>query len=236
MELSWLDLSQLTEMQKRKLLSFLDSYLTAGRRKRFEEVLSLRTRHFTVAAEDTYHEHNASALIRTCDCFGIQDMHVIERFHEFRIARGMTKGAEKWVDVHFYEEENNTRACINHLKSDGYRIVATTPHTNSRTLDDFDITQPAAFFFGREKDGLTSDVMEMADEHLKIPMVGFTESFNVSVSAALILHSVTARMRSAKNIPWQLTEKERTEKNIEWCLKTIQNSQQICEDFVDKMF
>ncbi len=219
----------------KNLLQYLESYLTERRNALFDKVLSNRTRHITVVAEDTYQEHNASALIRTCDCFGIQDFHILEKHNEFKIAKGMAKGAEKWVDVHMYEgAENKEQECIDRLRKNGYKIVATTPHNNDCLLDAFDLSQKSALFFGREKYGLSDCIIEQADSFLKIPMVGFTESFNISVSTAIILHTLTNKLREIPDIPWQLTEKERIAKKIEWCIKTIQNGKKIALDFLNE--
>jgi tRNA (guanosine-2'-O-)-methyltransferase len=186
-----------------------------------------------VVAEDTFRDHNASALIRTCDCFGIQDMHVIEEYHTFRIARGMAKGAQKWVDVHFYNEyEDNVQFCIDTLKKTGYKIVAATPHHTDTNLQEFDIGKPAAICFGKEKAGLSKQVLQQADDFIKIPMVGFSESFNISVSAAIILQTLTSQLHKRRDIAWQLSDMEVMELKLDWCLKTIQNGPKIATDFL----
>ncbi len=219
---------------KEQLLEYLTGYLTPRRKSRFKDVLKYRTRHITIVAEDTFREHNASALIRTCDCFGIQDMHIIEEYHTFRIARGMAKGAQKWVDVHFYNEyEDNVQKCIDELRDKKYRIVAACPHANGKDPEDFDISLPFAIFFGKEKAGLSKKVMEQADEFITIPMVGFTESFNISVSAAIILHSLTSRLHKTNDPDWHLTSEEQRDVLLDWSIKTIQNGPRIARDFLN---
>lgn len=232
MQYDWIDISALEDTRKRALLKYLESYLSERRSQLFDRILNHRTRHFSIAAEDTYQEHNASALIRTCDCFGIQDMHVVEEYNEFRIAKGMAKGAEKWVDVHFYEAEDNMQECIDHLRAMNYSIVATSSHKNDCLLEDFDVERPSVFFFGQEKNGLTDQVLDQADAFLKVPMVGFTESFNISVSAAIILNVVSSKLRESSSIAWQLSEQEKIDKKIEWSLKTICNAEPIFNDFL----
>ena len=194
-----------------KLLEYLESFLTPRRQGLFKEVLNERTNHFTIAVEDVYQLHNTSAVIRSCDVFGIQNVHVIEEVNIKRIDREIAMGAQKWVNVNRYDSTNK---CIDNLKNKGYQIVATTPHDDSKVLHDFDIHKPAAFFFGREQQGLSDVVMNAADSKLHIPMVGFTESLNISVSAAILLQHVTSKLRKT-DIKWQLTEEEKLEKRLD---------------------
>ena len=214
-----------------KLLEYLESYLTDNRRQRFNDVLSMRTKHFTVATEDVYQLHNTSAVIRSCDVFGIQDIHVVEEVNTKKIDREIAMGAQKWVDVHRY---NSVKECIHHLKNEGYRIVATTPHTEDNALKDFDATEKACFFFGRETEGLSQDVMDAADEFLKIPMVGFTESLNISVSAAIILEHTTSKLRES-TLDWKLSDEELVAKRFDWIKKTIKNYDAIVQHYYDTL-
>ncbi len=211
-------------MTKKELVVYLESYLTERRKNLFQEVLSQRTRHFTVAIEDVFQRHNASAVVRSCEIFGIQDIHIIENKYQYKVSRHVAKGAQKWLDFHWYKnpEEDNTQVCIDKLKADGYQIIATTPHNESCMLHDFDVTKKSVFFFGVEKAGLSEKVMSQADGFLKIPMAGFTESLNISVAAAIILQDVTQRLRQS-DVSWQLSEAEKLDKRIDWAKKTINN-------------
>ncbi len=223
-------------IDKGQLLEYLQTYLTPQRMSLFDKVVANRTRHFTIVAEDTYQEHNASALVRTCDCFGIQDLYIIEEYNRYRLAKGMAQGAEKWIDLHFYSEhKDNIQACIDDLRSNGYAIVATTPHEKESILEEYDVTRRSAFFLGQEKKGLSPQILEQADAFVRIPMFGFTESFNVSVSAALLLQSIVRRMRENPGINWQLSEKEILDLKIDWCLRSIKNSHMIVERYFDGM-
>ncbi|SNS23532.1 TrmH family RNA methyltransferase [Dokdonia pacifica] len=208
-----------------KLLDYLQSYLTDRRRDLFDRVLSERTYHFTVAVEDVYQLHNTSAVIRSCESFGVQNLHVIEEVNVKRIDREIAMGAQKWVDVH---RHTSTKACVQSLKADGYRIIATTPHKKAYRLEDFDITQKAAIFFGRETEGLSPEVLEAADDFIYIPMVGFTESLNISVSAAITLQYIMTRLKST-DISWQLSTAEIFEKKMEWTKKMIKDVDRIVE-------
>ncbi|MDD7884908.1 RNA methyltransferase [Flavivirga sp. 57AJ16] len=213
-----------------KLLEHLETYLTENRKVRFDRVLSQRTKHFTVATEDVYQLHNTSAVIRSCDVFGIQEVHIVEERNSKRIDREIAMGAQKWVDLNRYSTVSD---CILDLKEKKYQIVATTPHTNDCELHEFDITKKSCFFFGRETEGLSQEVMDAADCYLKIPMVGFTESLNISVSAAIILQHVTTKLRQT-TINWQLTEEELLEKRLDWITKTIKSYDEIVERFYNQ--
>lgn len=214
-------------MDKKALLVALESYLTDSRKARFEKVLSQRTRHFTVAVENIFQSHNASAVMRSCDCFGIQDLHVIANSNKYELSRHVAMGAQKWVNMHSYhKKENNTQECIDILKTQGYQIVATTPHTDDILLPEFDVSKKSAFFFGTEKGGLSDIVLDQADTFLRIPMHGFTESFNISVSAALLLSDVSHRMRKS-GVNWQLSEEEIIDLKIDWAIKSIPSGHKI---------
>lgn len=214
-------------MGQQELLNYLESYLTERRRELFKEVLSNRTRHFTLVTEDVYQLHNTSAVMRTCDIFGIQDLHVVEEIQGKRIDKEIAMGAQKWVDLHRHDHIDT---CISELKQKGYRIIATTPHKDSQFLDDFDVTQKAAIFFGKESTGLSDKVFKQADGFLKIPMYGFTESLNISVSAAIILQQLVAELRKTE-VNWQLTEEEQLLKRLDWTKKTVKSIEQIIERY-----
>lgn len=209
------------------LLTYLETYLTEQRKARFKQVLSERTRHFTVVTEDVYQLHNTSAVIRSCDVFGIQDLHVVEEKVSKRIDKEIAMGAQKWVSLYRY---NSITDCMNTLKNSGYQIIATTPHDNSTMLHEFDISKKSAFFFGKENEGLSDKVMKEADGFLKIPMYGFTESLNISVSAAIILQDVVSRLKQS-DVNWQLKEEEIPQIELEWAKRTIKASDEIIERY-----
>lgn len=209
------------------LLEHLETYLTENRLERFLDVVNQRTRHFTVATEDVYQLHNTSAVIRSCDVFGIQEVNIVEERNSKRIDREIAMGAQKWVDVNRY---HSIKDCIEAIKENGYQIVATTPHTKDCMLHEFDVTQKSCFFFGRETEGLSKEVLDSADVFLKIPMSGFTESLNISVSAAIILQQVTTKLKQT-NIDWRLTEQQQLEKRLDWCKKTIKSYEEIITRF-----
>ena len=206
-----------------KYLEFLENILTDNRKERFSNVLANRTNHFTVAMEDVFQLHNTSAVMRSCEVFGVQELNVVEEKFGKSIDKEIAMGAQKWVDVNRFESISN---CIDSLKSKGYQIIATTPHENDCMLDDFDISKKSAFFFGTERDGLSEEVLKNADGFLKIPMVGFTESLNISVSAAITLQNLTNRLRKS-DVKWQLSEEEILVKRLQWAKNSIKDIKRI---------
>lgn len=218
-------------MIDKNLLTYLESLLTPKRKERFLEVLGLRTNFLTVVAEDVFQMHNASAIVRSCDVFGIQQLHlIVDRFGN-RIDKNIAVGAQQWVDINSYK---NAAECIGYLRDQGCRIVATTPSPEAIDLNAYNLNQKTAIFFGTEKEGLSHEVLEAADDTLQIPMVGFSESLNVSVSVAIILQVLTAKLRESE-ISWQLNEKEILAKRLDWAKKTIKNSDQIIERYYSEI-
>lgn len=215
------------------LISFLSQFVTPERFETFNRVIQYRTKYISVALEDIYQPHNASAVLRTCDCFGVQDVHIIENRNTYKVNPDVALGASKWLNLYRYsEKENNTLDAINELRNKGYRIVATTPHTNDVNLDDFDIEKSKfVLFFGTELQGLSQLMMDNADEYLKIPMYGFTESFNISVSAALTMHHLSEKMRKS-NINWQLSEEEKDQILLNWLKTTVKRSDEIISEYL----
>lgn len=218
------------------MLTYLASYVTKKRLALFDKVLSERTRYLTVVLEDIYQSQNASAVLRTCDCFGIQDVHVIENRNVFNVNNEVALGASKWLCITKYnEEQNNSLTAINTLKEKGYRIVATTLHGKSTSLPDFDLTKgKAAFVFGSELPGVTKSILNEADEFLKIPMYGFTESFNISVSVAIILSELSGKLRKLDDKIWKLNEEEKKYLKLQWIKNTVKASRQLEELFLKK--
>jgi tRNA (guanosine-2'-O-)-methyltransferase len=206
---------------------FLEGFVTAERREKFEKILRQRTNHLTVVVEDVYQLHNTSAVMRSCEVFGVQELHVVEERFGKTIDKEIAMGAQKWVDVY---RHTCVQDAIDTARQKGYRIIATTPHQDDTLLDDFDLSTPAAIFFGTEKEGLSSQVIEQADGFLKIPMAGFTESLNISVSAAIILQNLTSRLRKSE-IDWRLTEEEILAKRLDWMKKSIKDIQRIEERY-----
>lgn len=200
-------------------LNYLETFITEERKNKFIKILARRTKHFTVAIEDIFQLHNTSAVMRSCEVFGIQELNIVEQKYGKTIDKEIAMGAQKWVDANRF---GSTMACINNLKERGYKIIATSPHVDSCYMDDFDISQCSALFFGTERNGLSQEVLDNADGFIKIPMVGFTESLNISTSAAIILQNLTSRLRKS-SVDWKMSENEILEKRIDWAEKSIKD-------------
>ena len=216
----------------RELAEYLSGFVTENRLKRFDEVIQHRTRHLTVVLEDIYQPHNAAAVLRSCDCFGIQDVHVIENQNKFEANPDVELGSAKWITLIKYNaKENNTNDCIASLKKNGYKIIVTSPHKNDCSIEELDITNKTALFFGTEMRGATPLAFEQADGFVKIPMVGFTESLNISVSAAVTLYTLASRLKKS-NIYWRLSPEEELEIRLQWLRNSIPKSDILEKDFI----
>lgn len=217
---------------KEELLAFLSEYISENRRAKIEHIAHERTRYLSIAVEDIYQPHNASAVMRSAECFGIQDVHVIENKNKYTPSKEITKGANNWLTMHHYNsQENNTLACIQSLKANGYRVVATTPHEKHSMIDKLDVSKgKIALFFGTELDGISDEVRDQADELVRIPMYGFTESFNISVSAAICLYQLTMQLRNS-DIKWQLSDEELLDIKLEWVKNSIKSVELIEDEF-----
>ncbi len=217
-----------------KLTDYLLSFTTENRQNKMNSILEQRTRYLTVVLEDIFQPHNASAVLRSCDGFGIQDVHIIENRNTFSPNREVDMGTSQWLSISRNKPEPGarcTRETLANLKAAGYRIVATTPHSNDVNLEDFDLTAGrTAVVFGTELEGISSDVEESADEFLKIPMFGFVESFNISVACALVLHHLSWNLRNSR-INWRLSEEERQQIMLEWLRKTVTNADALEQRF-----
>ena len=205
------------------LIQFLSGFITPERLSLFNKILSQRTNYLTVVLEDLYQTQNTSAVVRTADCFGIQNVHVIENKHAFEVNPDVVRGASNWVSVIQHNRTAmNTPEALQKLRSEGYRIVVATPHDHDVALENFDLEKgKAAIVFGCERPGLTEWAMKEADEYMKIPMVGFTESLNVSVAVAVTLHHLTHQLRNHTNIDWHLTDIEKQEILLNWLRTSI---------------
>ncbi|SIQ56628.1 TrmH family RNA methyltransferase [Maribacter ulvicola] len=210
-----------------KLLSYLEEFISENRKQRFIDILEQRTNFLTVAVEDVFQMHNTSAVVRSCESFGVQTAHLIEDRNGQHLDAEIAMGAQKWVDIKRYQ---NSKQVIDSLREKGYKIVATSPHADSSLLQDFKIEGKTAVFFGTEKTGLSDYVLENADAYLKIPMVGFTESLNISVSAAIILQHLTTQLK-ATDVAWELTEEEILEKRLDWTKKSIKSIDDILQRY-----
>ncbi|HRS54597.1 MAG TPA: RNA methyltransferase, partial [Bacteroidales bacterium] len=176
--------------------------------------------------------HNASAVLRTAECFGIQNIHIIENKNTYKVNPDVALGAEKWINIFKYNSfENNTSGCLTQLKQEGYKIVATSPYKKGYTLNELPLDTPLAIIFGNELNGLSNIAIQQSDDFLQIPMFGFTESFNISVSVAIIISHLIEKLHSS-SYNWQLNEEEKIDILIQWVKNTIKKPQLLEENFL----
>lgn len=213
-------------MIEQKVLQEFQKMITSSKLDIIERVASERTRHITVVLEDIVKEFNSSAVIRSCDCFGIQELHIIAENQKFEIQREIARGAGTWVDVLPYSgNDSPTSRAISGLKNKGYKIIATSPHAE-KTIDQISVNEPIAIAFGTERRGISDTLLAHADEIVKIPMYGFTESFNISVSVAIILSQLRNKLEKS-DLDWKLNDDEQTQLKIQWCTEIINNGKSV---------
>lgn len=218
--------------QKIQLINYLTTFISDKRKVRFDEVIAQRMQHLRIVLENVYQGHNASAVLRSCESFGVQHVHFIENRNRLKISDDVAMGSSNWLNIHRHSaSENNTVEAIQHLKSLGYRIVATSPHKNDCSIDKLPVDKKLALIFGTEIDGVSQDVFDHADEFVKIPMYGFTESFNVSVCAALCMYELTTRIRN--EVPDNLlSEDEKIDVYLDWLKNSVEHSEALITNYL----
>lgn len=212
-------------------IAFLSGFMTRERVETLERVLSMRTRYMTILTENTFHPQNASALVRHCEAFGLQELHTVETLCKFSPTVNIVRGTDKWID---FRHHATTAEAVAALRREGYRIVATTPHRESCTPETFDVARgPFALVFGTEHAGISEEIAASADEFLRIPMCGLVESLNVSASAAILIYLLSQRMRDTAP-GWQLAPSERKEILFRWMCESVRDSERILERFEEE--
>jgi len=217
------------------LVELLSGLITEKRLARIEEVLAQRTRYLTIVLEDIYQSQNASAVLRTCECFGIQDVHIIENYNPYNINPLVVQGSDKWLSINRYNQsENNSKEAVNRLKAEGYRIVVTSLNEDSVDLEGFSVDAgKCAVVFGNERQGVSGCIVEQADEFLKIPMRGFTQSLNISVAAAIIVSQLTQKIKEHV-AEWRLSDSEKSVMRLEWLKNSVKNPEMLISRFGEK--
>lgn len=227
-------LENISLAEKTRILDHLLTFVSANKQQKFREKITCRTRHITVVLEDIFQPHNASAVLRSCDCFGIQDVHIIENKNKYDVNPDVALGASKWLNLNTYNTSpNNTAGCLSTLRENGYILAATSPHVNDFSPETMPLDRPVALLFGTEMNGLSEEASSMADVHIRIPMVGFTESLNISVSAAILLYTLSSRLRQSE-IEWSLSSGEKTMTMLQWATAVIKKPDLIIRDLINQ--
>lgn len=220
--------------QEQAFLEYLRQFVTDAKWQRFNEVLQNRTKHLTLVIEDIYQPQNASAVIRTAECLGIQELHIIEDKQLYVLNKDIVVGSSQWVRMRKHKKsENNTALCYARLREEGYKIYATTPHKDQFTPDNIPLQDKMAIVFGNEADGLSEYAMKNADGFLCIPMYGFTESYNISVAASIAAHRVIQRLHES-DVNWKLSKKDHDEILLQWMKKSIRTFDLLRSEFFTK--
>lgn len=209
---------------------FLSELMLPERFEVIKSVVRNRTNYITVCLENIFHGQNASAIIRSCEAFGIQNIHVIENQCHFRPNVNIVKGSDKWLDIHRHNEDNATLNLIKQLRKEGYRIAVTSPHINGVSANNYDVTNgKVAVFLGTEKQGVSQTLIDNADDFIKVDMFGFVESLNVSVCGAIVINSLVESLHNS-DIDWRLTEQEQTIMLNRWMKKSVRDSESIIKN------
>jgi len=220
------------KQSKEDILTYFQGFISDHKIELFNNLIEERTRHFTFILEDLFHPHNASAILRSSDCFGLQDVHMVENNHQFINEKDISLGSAKWLSINHYNDlDTNSPTCIDQLKEKGYTIAALNPHKNDILISELPVDRKTAFVLGAEKNGLSDYSLSNADIHVKVPMHGFTESYNVSVTAALVMYDITERLRKS-DLDWHLLPDEKWKIKLAWTLKTIQSSRDIIRHYL----
>jgi len=219
--------------REKRITDHFSQYITDHKKQFIEKVLNERTRHITLVLEDIYQSQNASAVVRTCECLGLQDIHIVEEDSKYSVNKRVLKGANKWIDLYRYKMKgfNNTEICFRKLREQGYHILATDPSPDGISINEIPIDKKIAVVMGNELKGTSSFALDRADQKIFIPMHGFTESFNISVSAAICLNTLLTKIRES-NISWQLSEEEKETLRLQWYRKVVRRSDLIEQEFL----
>lgn len=225
----------MNSLQTKQLIAHLSEFVTQDRLNLFQKNLKERTNRLCIVLEDIFHSQNASAVLRTADCFGVQNIHIIENRNEYLTHPSISLGSSKWLTQTFYnEQKNNTVNCLQKLKNEGFQILATTPH-GKKSIHDVNVKdKKIALLFGAEQEGLSKAALDLADEKVTIPMFGFTESYNISVAAALCMQSLIGKIRVV-NENWQLPDKEQGIVLLNWLRNSIKESAGIEKRFIQQL-
>lgn len=201
------------------ILKKLPQYMTDERRRRLEEVASKRSLHMVSVLENIYDRGNVSAVMRSAEAFGFLQMSLIDKpGARFKASQRVTRGAEKWLDVKAFSD---AKTCVADLKKGGYQVWATDLGTE-QTIDTIDWSKPTAIVLGNEKEGISEEMRSLVDGRFRVPMLGFSQSFNISVAAALIFYRAHLETRALGEKAF-LGEEEKRQVMANYFLRTFDN-------------
>lgn len=187
--------------------------LTPERLARIRGVAAARLSGLAVAFDSLHDPHNISAALRSCEAFGVQNVHLVGSARTAPINSGVTKGCERWLTFHWHE---TAAACMEALHAQGFRALLTMPGDDSPSIGDVDFSAKVALVFGNEHAGVSPEFEGLADGRCHVPMFGFVESLNVSVAVAVSLAHAAAARRSALGAQSDQTPRQRDELLKAW--------------------
>lgn len=199
------------------LIAVLEPLVDEQRRRRLWDLVDGRTDNVTVAMDAPHDPHNGAAVMRTCDAFGVQHIHVVEAIEPFLLARKVSLGTERWIDVHRYADY---AAAIAALKGEKYLLIAACMD-GELVPEDLPKIERFALVMGNEREGVSDAFLAAADHRVRIPMRGFVESLNLSVSAAILLNAALANRQG------DLSDVRRREVYARGLLKTVTRVREI---------
>jgi tRNA (guanosine-2'-O-)-methyltransferase len=208
-----------------RIIEVLRPYLTEERVQRIEEVLASRLSGLTVAIENLHDPHNGAAVVRSLEAVGLTTLHVAEPVEQFQFSPAVTIGAEKWMRILRHQ---GFGACASLLRGAGFRMYAAVPGATT-DLDTVDVSKPAVMVFGNEHEGLSQRAMDACDGQVGIPMFGFTQSLNLSVSVAVAMFRLAERRRTLLGRPGDLDEQERAILRARWYALSVRGVNAILE-------
>ena len=224
--------AKLKQEERERLFEFLSDRLTPHKRQLFEDKVQKRTNHIAVCTENLRENHNASALLRTADGFGVNRVFALEAQHPFDIQPPISKRAEKWLSITQYDDgEDRQEKMIADIKAKGYELWAAMPAQDAVSLYDMPLEKPVCLVFGNEVHGITPELEKACDGRFTIPMKGYVESFNVSVSLGICLGVLDYRL---KNQEHNLSESEQLQLKIKWAMETLPGGASIVEHYLSE--
>ena len=176
--------------------------------------------------EDIFKPHNASEVLPTCDCFGVQDIHVIEKINSYKVNPYVTRSASQWVDLHKYyqEEGRSVQACFQSSRQKGYKIYGTSPSPQSISIYDLEPTEKLALVFGNEHEGISEEVKSNCNGLVHIPILGFTESFNISAAASILLFDLIQKAGKFNHPDFYFSNEVKQNLRLKWYRSLVKNS------------
>lgn len=221
-------------MTDKEAIAVLSQCLLPQRRERLATAAYARTRWVTVAFDSLAHSHNVNAVLRTCECLGIQDVHLVTGGVPLQAYRNISRGALEWLSVHEYATLADQ---LNSLRAAGYRLVGTAPHQGSESVSVVDFepagAAPIALLFGQEKYGMSDEALAAVELSVYVPMVGLTESLNVSVAAGMLLGSLLEKM-DREGFDYRLNRHESDVLLLSWLKKSVKSADLILSRYAKR--